>query len=124
MEISPGRGAQRLCPPQLVTTVQYGADSAVITLVGELDIAVVGAVRDTLEQILADADVASMQIDTTGITFVDSTGLRLLMQARCSAVAHGTGFMLRYSPSGEVERVIQISGLQETLVSYVPETRT
>jgi len=107
-----------------VTTVQYGADSAVITLVGELDIAVVGAVGDTIEQILADADVASLQIDATGVTFVDSTGLRILMQARCSAVAHGTAFMLRNSPCGEVERVIHISGLQEALVCYVPDLRT
>ena len=112
----------KLGPPQLVITLHHRFEEVVLSLVGEMDVATVADLGAAIDQIVTNDAVTAMHIDTVKVTFVDSSGLRSLMQAHDAAVAHGLLFTLRSEPGGQVERVITLSGLDGTLNDYTPHT--
>ena len=84
-----------------------------ISLRGELDLANVAALETELEQALADGD-GRVVIDMTELTFIDSTGLALLVGAMGR---DGDNPRLEFVPSAApgVTRVMQVTGLDERL---------
>ena len=52
------------------------------------------------------------ELDLSRITFIDSTGLRVLLEADAAARANGHSFTMR-TPSAPVERILEIAGLKE-----------
>ena len=62
------------------------------------------------EQAEADTLVAHVG----GVTFMDSSGLRVLVEATTQATSHGRVLIIS-KPSAAVRRVIEISGLDGTL---------
>ena len=85
---------------------------------GELDLSTV----PTLEQALAalDAGTSAGLLDMTGVTFMDSSGLRLLILANERAQA--TGRQLSIVPSSAVALVVDQVGLRSTLPLVDPQT--
>ena len=80
---------------------------------GDLDVA---NAAETLKRLLALALVrhGELVIDLRGVTFMDSTGIRLVLQAREHALRNGCTF--RLVRGGEaVMRVLELVGLQEQL---------
>ena len=77
---------------------------------GELDIATVPALEGPFDAAAA-SDAESILVDLAGITFVDSTGLRLLirMTEKCD------GGRLRIRTSATVDRLLEITGLLDQL---------
>jgi anti-anti-sigma factor len=78
---------------------------------GELDIASaprLEAAFDAAER----SDAASIVVDLSAITFIDSTGIQLLlrMTERCGGAPR-----LTVIPSAAVQRLLEITGLQEHL---------
>ena len=49
-------------------------------------------------------------VDLAGVTFIDSSGLRAIVEAHQARSAAGTRLVLR-SPSAAVQRLLEISGL-------------
>lgn len=49
-------------------------------------------------------------LDLAGVTFIDSSGLRVIVEAHQSRLAAGARLVLR-SPSAAVQRLLEISGL-------------
>jgi len=49
-------------------------------------------------------------VDVAGVTFIDSSGLRTLVEAHQARTADGTRLLLR-APSAAVQRLLEISGL-------------
>jgi anti-sigma B factor antagonist len=49
-------------------------------------------------------------LDLAGVTFIDSSGLRVIVEAHQSRLAAGSRLVLR-SPSAAVQRRLEISGL-------------
>jgi anti-sigma B factor antagonist len=94
------------------------ANSHYVAPSGELDIATV----DVLERALLEAeqtDAELIVLDLSGLTFIDSTGLRLVLDVneRCG----GTVDRLRViAGSPAVERLLDIVGLRERLPLIVP----
>ncbi len=83
----------------------------VVVLEGELDLAVVGRVETQVKQLL-EAGFASIVLDLRAVTFVDSTGLRLLLRLDVAARAHGCAFALLDS-AGPVSRLLALTGLSD-----------
>jgi anti-sigma B factor antagonist len=85
---------------------------------GELDIATAG----TLERTLLEAehgDAETIVLDLSGLEFIDSTGLRLVIDAneRCG----GPGGRLRLiAGAPAVERLLDLVGLRERLPLITP----
>lgn len=62
--------------------------------------------------------VAVVIADLTATRFCDSSGLRNLLYARDKTAAVGAELRLAISPSGSVNRIIQITGLKRYLPVY------
>lgn len=82
-----------------------------LILRGELDAATVEAADGTLRELL-DRDLDRVILDLTELEFMDSTGVKLLIDGRDAASKLGVEIVLAYD-EGVVERVLTVSGVAE-----------
>jgi anti-sigma B factor antagonist len=101
--------------PQLTITVHRAAARVVITLAGELDIAVEDEVGNLVAAAVADPGLTSLHVDVTGITYTGSSGLTTLLSARQTALDHGLDFTLGACDGAPVTRLIALFGLDVVL---------
>ena len=101
---------------ELKVTVELAAGSADsrprLKVSGEVDIQTSPVLDEQLQKVL-DQGLSSIVVDLGEVTFLDSTGLSVLIAAlkRCQ----GAGGDLRLvSPRPNVRRVLEITGLTET----------
>ncbi len=88
---------------------------AIISPSGEIDLATVGQLEDALAASMSDGtDVA---VDLTGVTFMDSTGLRALLAANQNLSGSGHRLALIVA-GGPVDRLLDISGVGQTLAIF------
>ncbi len=85
----------------------------VLPLSGDLDVAGATAAHKRLIG-LALRPGDQLVLDLSGLGFMDSTGVRLILQAREYAVRHGAGFVIVRGPEN-VMRVLEMVGLDEQL---------
>lgn len=79
----------------------------VVTATGEIDL----ASAPHLQAALADAgDAGSVVVDLSNVTFIDSTGLRVLISSHEAASQNGTNFSL-IAVEGPVTRLLSITGV-------------
>jgi anti-sigma B factor antagonist len=90
-----------------VTLGESGRGRTVVTVRGELDLATADRLWLELEPLLLPRTV--VVLDGSGITFLDSSGLRVLLQAGKRAAADGAAFRL-VAPQLAVQRVLEIAG--------------
>lgn len=96
----------------LSLTVDRRDSGPVVTVKGEIDLETspeLSAVLATLEPPGGDVDV-----DLSGVTYIDSTGLRALLTARDAAREAG-GSLRVSATSSIVARLIEITGCNELL---------
>lgn len=92
-----------------------------VTLRGEFDLAAVSLVEDVLERAY-EGEVRVLDIDLAPLTFLDSSGLRVLLGALDRANSHGVELRLHRGVAS-VQRVFAITGL-ETALPFVDEPCT
>jgi anti-sigma B factor antagonist len=86
---------------------------SVLVLAGELDVAsATDAYKRMLELNLRPG--AQLVLDLSGLTFMDSTGIRLILQAGEYASMRGAGLVI-VRPPDRVMRVLELVGLDEQL---------
>jgi anti-sigma B factor antagonist len=93
--------------------VQENDGVAVVALTGELDISSVGQVEDELRQAEPKA-LKALVLDLRGLTFMDSSGLRLVLEADMRARRDGRRFAIVPGPEA-VHRVFLIALLDKRL---------
>jgi anti-sigma B factor antagonist len=94
-----------------ITEVQRRDDATIVRPRGALDIATAG----TLHAALNGIDRAEhLVLDLRGLSFIDSTGLHLLVALHQRAQREGFELAL-VAPAAPVDRAIQLCGLDETL---------
>jgi anti-anti-sigma factor len=91
------------------------AGETVVRLVGELDITSVGVVRGAVRGLIIDRDCAVLVLDLAGLSFIDSSGLNLLVTIKRDVSDAGAGLLLR-APQTTVRRVLELSGLDTFFV--------
>jgi anti-sigma B factor antagonist len=103
-------------------TVEIADDDgeSVLRLFGELDIDSVGSVREKVQERLAGDRPRTFTVDLAGLTFIDSSGLGLLIEIRRLALAAEIAFAMINVASGPA-RVIAIAGLTETFGLPAPQ---
>ena len=84
--------------------VNTDVDGALV-LAGEIDSYTAPDLAERLE-----ADPTLVVLDLTDVTFIDSSGLRVLVEGHRRRVEAGSSLTLR-SPSAAVQRLLEISGL-------------
>lgn len=84
-----------------------------ITLVGEVDLANADDVQRELLRVEA-SHAQVVKVDLSGLTFIDSTAVRLLLLATARASTDGNRLAL-HNPSDRVLRVLRMAGIEERL---------
>ena len=80
---------------------------------GELDIAVTTAVRDAVIAVLR-GEPDDMALDWTGVTFMDSSGIRLLLQILLLCREHGVD--LTWTLSDAARKTLDLVGIHDALL--------
>jgi len=83
-----------------------------VNLEGELDFETAFDVEMRLEQAIERAD--SVVVDLSGLDFIDSTGIRTLLEGMKAAERSNTGFAIRPGKP-EVQRIFEVAGLLDAL---------
>ncbi len=92
---------------------ERGDDEHVIALKGELDLE--GAERVTQELLRVEAtDAQRIVLDLSGLRFIDSTGIRLILAADARSRSNGRRLALVRGPR-DVHRVFELTGITERL---------
>ena len=84
-----------------------------LALSGELDVVSAPELQQHLGEVLAEQHERVM-LDLTGLTFVDSAGVSVLIKAKQTAEASGGTLVLR-RPTEQLERVFALVGLADWL---------
>jgi anti-sigma B factor antagonist len=104
-------------PDLLRVTVEPLEDGCLIRAAGEVDMSTAGALRSELAA--ARAEAHTVVLDLSDVTFIDSSGLHLLLEAsHSSAVTDWSFFLVR--PSEPVRRLIELSGAADLLTLVDP----
>jgi anti-anti-sigma factor len=98
-------------------TVEPLEDARLIRAAGEIDLSSVAALRRELDA--ARVEAVTVLLDLSDVTFIDSSGLHLLLHAsHSSAVSDWAFFVVR--PSESVLRLIELSGTADLLKVVYP----
>ena len=86
-----------------------------VTVVGEVDTLGAPVLDGCLDQLLVRPDVRTVELDLSGVTFLDSAGLTALVRAHRTAEGSGRVLRLRCGTGRSVLRPLQITGLADVL---------
>jgi anti-sigma B factor antagonist len=88
-------------------------DIHAIALRGEFDLAYAGEVERELKRVEA-SDARSILLDLSGLRFIDSTGIRLILEAQARSQRDSDRLVLLRAPP-MVQRVFTIAGVEKML---------
>lgn len=97
-----------------VSAGESGEGRHVVTVRGELDLAAADRLWKELEPLITPG--ALVVLDGTDMTFLDSSGLRVLLQAAKRATAATAAFRL-VAPQPAVQRVLELAGTGDFLAT-------
>ena len=93
----------------LKIVVSSEGDTVVVSLTGELDPHTVPLLADELDNAVAQG-TTSVALDLSGLTFIDSSGLRVVIATHRQLEEAGGKLVLR-APSDTVRRLLELTGL-------------
>ena len=104
-------------------TARHDDGRVVLTVVGDVDLAAHARFQEVTEPWAAGPN--DVLLDLSGVTFLDSMGLRVLVHLRRLTVDDGRDFALR-APSQAVMRVLELAGVEPLfqIVDTGPEYET
>ena len=94
-----------------------------LALRGELDLASAQELTDSVERLCAEG-ASEAVLDVSGLEFVDSTGLRAILDVKGLCEGHGCSFYLtpaRDQIHDQVRRLLEITGLIDRLPFREPD---
>jgi anti-anti-sigma factor len=93
-----------------------GRPHTVLELAGEADLNDSAALRDTIAAESADL-TATLVLDASGLRFMDSAVLHVILVAARSAAGHG-GVLVLAAPQEAVRRILSLTGADQLLPVY------
>jgi anti-sigma B factor antagonist len=107
-------------PPDFSVTRRRTPDAVVVVPVGEIDLATVEALQAEIDA--AAGETKSIVLDLREVAFIDSAGLRLVVQSTKALEAVGGTFAVVRGPR-EVQRVFDLVGLdgRVTMLDQPPD---
>jgi anti-sigma B factor antagonist len=84
-------------------------DAVVVTPVGDVDLATADAVRAELRAAMGEA--RTVVLDLRGVTFMDSSGLRLLVEMQRATDADGIRMVVVRGPAS-LQRLLDLTGVE------------
>ena len=97
-----------------VRTVDDG-DASLVIVTGEIDLSTSTRVNRELDAVLdREPPPARLRLDLAGVSFMDTSGVAVLLKARRRALEHGCRFSVS-SSSPTITRLLEVTGLTEML---------
>ena len=96
-----------------IQRISASGDQCLIRLVGRLDLQGVGEIEDEFKVLYEDF-AGRLVVDMSGVAFLASLGMRLLMMAAKSLSVSG-GKVVVVAPQEVVENALRISGLDQVI---------
>jgi anti-anti-sigma factor len=94
--------------------VTSSASSVIFLLHGEIDMATAGGIRSA-SGLAIDNDYSSLVVDASDVSFMDSHGVKALIDVE-RAMADAGGHLILRNPSPAVRRVLDLTGLSEVFL--------
>lgn len=102
-------------PHALRVATSTEGDVGLVSAGGELDANSAGRLREACDQLFARGH-STVVVDLAGISFIDSSGLSVLIYAYKEANERNGGLTVR-SPSAAVTRLLEMTGQTERFLS-------
>lgn len=102
----------------LRVVVRMVADATIIGLDGEIDLATAEIFTDAVAEAGGDGPVVA---DLSGVTFMDSSGMRSLFEAERLTTECGRRFAIAY-PSPPVARLLELTDLRQHFTELADTT--
>ena len=99
--------------------VSTGGDTVRVSPAGEVDMATAGGLQERIDVLLAESP-ARFVLDLHGVTFMDSTGVRLVLELVRRAEQDSWELIVVAMPHA-VRRVFELSGVLDTVPLGEPE---
>jgi anti-anti-sigma factor len=99
---------------QLIIETRREGDVWTMRLLGELDLSNVEQLEEAFRGVEAAEGVEEIILDLGGLEFVDSTGLKLLLELSARSRADSNRLRMR-DAVGQVRRVLEIAGAYERM---------
>ena len=106
----PQTPAPRRGPLPFEVVVRPDRSRVIVSPAGEIDLATVDQVQESIEQAVA-AGFAKIVLDLRNVEFLDSTGLRLILE---HVQREDTDFAVAEGPAG-VQRVFEVAGVLDRI---------
>ena len=105
-------------PEHFSVELEHSEASTILRCTGELDFAASPDFKDALHDALAEKPI-ELTLDWSGLTFMDSTGIRLLLDTllRC----RNAGIDLSWSLSTAARRTLDLVGIHDALLRNYAE---
>jgi anti-anti-sigma factor len=100
-------------PAPIEVSVSWIEDTALMVVVGEVDASSAAHLRQIFEEIRSEVR-GDVILDLGLVWFMDSTGLSFLVAAHRQLKVQGARLVV-FSPTAQVRRIFQITGLTEVL---------
>lgn len=100
----------------LTVVVEMHGERALVRVSGSIDVYAAPAFRDRLEREL-DAGNSNLLVDLSEVSFLDSTGLSVLV-GRLKHARHDGGQLELVCPEGRVRQAFVITGLNKVFVMH------
>src|SRR4051794_16637056 len=94
--------------PEAELTIRLDHAARLLRVVGEVDLSTAGLLRHFLEQEASSGE--SVTLDLSGVPFMDSAGLAALLHGL--ACTDRSAELIVLHPSGQVRRLLEISGVE------------
>lgn len=92
-----------------------------IAVAGEIDLSTCDSVASAIQDVVTADRAAELIVDLDQVTFLDSTGVRVLVAGQRLARQHGSAYLV-INARGIVHRVLEVSGVLDALC--LPERAT
>ena len=99
---------------KLTVDTDFKDDAIVLRLTGDVDLETAGLLDAPLQTLQLDGRT-DLVVDLSGIGFIDSTGLRVLVQAHRRAVIRGRALLIR-GATDHARRLFQVTGIDRELM--------
>ncbi|MDX6338234.1 MAG: anti-sigma factor antagonist [Streptosporangiaceae bacterium] len=107
-------------PERLLLQFRLVSGVAVVEVTGEVDVATCGALRKALLRVVSDENYRGLVVNLAGVTFIDSTGIGVLVGV-WRRVRATDGSLALAAPSRQVQGILNATGLTKVLSIYSVE---
>lgn len=97
----------------LTTSITSTGDARRVSVAGEVDVSNAPELREVIDAVIIDG-VSSVSVDIADVSYIDSTGIGVLVGAAHRAADAGVAFAVT-NPQRNVSRILSMLGMDDEL---------